>query len=167
MSDVDDHDHEEEVITGARLTFNGSTTYSFSDPDGEGGNNPTIDTIRLKVDSTYSVSVSVWNETEDPEHDVTEEISEEKEEHILCFSPTGVGLNITRTDTDANNYEVGLTSSWEATSAGIGAVTVSLKHQPGSKDGTCTPGETDIEVVFPVVIETSGNNGNGNVLIAF
>lgn len=162
VSNVEDHDHEEEVITKLKLTVNDNVSYAFSDPDGEGGDAPTVDTIRLVNGFTYTMDLSVWNQTEDPEVDVTEEIAEEKDEHILCFSPSTVGLNITRTDKDSNDLEVGLTSSWEVTSAGTGSVTISLKHQPdGAKDGTCAPGETDIEVTFPVVVE------NANVLIAF
>jgi hypothetical protein len=27
---------------------------------------------------------------------------------------------------------------------------IALKHQPKSKDGTCDPGETDVDVTFPL-----------------
>jgi hypothetical protein len=38
--------------------------------------------------------------------------------------------------------------------AGSGSVTVILKHQPdGLKDGTCAPGETDVELEFQVAVQ--------------
>jgi hypothetical protein len=31
----------------------------------------------------------------------------------------------------------------------FGVVVVRLKHQPGTKNGTCAVGDTDVEVTFP------------------
>ena len=87
------------------------------------------------------------------EHDLTSEIEEEAQEHIVCFDATTSNLNIVRTDTDGD-YEVGLASEWSTSDAVSDAsVTISLKHQPDVKDGTCDPGASDVEVSFPLIIE--------------
>jgi hypothetical protein len=64
----------------------------------------------------------------------------------------GADLDITRTDSDGE-FEVGLESLWEAGATSSGTVMVTLKHQPGVKDGTCEVGDTDVEVVFDLVID--------------
>ena len=159
-TDDPEDENEEEVITTMRLRFvdnaNTSTavTYSFEDPDGEGGNAPTvIDDIVLDANATYTVGITVANES-DPNNveDITEEILEENNEHLFCFTPSGDELSVDYADSDGT-FPVGLTSTWTTTSASNGTVTVVLKHQPGVKDGTCSPGETDIEVTFNYTIQ--------------
>ncbi len=59
-------------------------------------------------------------------------------------------MNFQRFDTDGNSG-VGLVSTWSHTGvADNGNVTIPLTHQPGVKDGTCEPGETDVEVTFVI-----------------
>ncbi len=149
---------EEEVITTLTLTFTNAatsaiTTATFKDPDGDGGNPPTqFDEIVLAANSTYNVAITLLNESESPVEDVTEEIEEEDNEHFFCFEASGANVTITRTDTDGT-YEVGLKSRWETGAASEGKVKVTLKHQPGVKNGTCAPGETDIEVDFVAKVQ--------------
>ena len=64
----------------------------------------------------------------------------------------GIDITIQRTDSDGN-FEVGLQSLWETGTTGNGTVMIRLKHQPGVKDGTCAPGETDIELDFQTKVE--------------
>ena len=150
---------EEELITTVRLIFNYDTvslpadTFTFKDIDGAGGLEPTVfDTIKLVTSENYTVQVAFLNESRAEAEDITEEILAEAEEHIICYSSSEDDLLITRTDSDGN-YEVGLESSWSSTEASIGTVTMTLKHQPDVKDGTCAPGETDVEVVFPFIVQ--------------
>ena len=151
-------ENEGEVITTMTLTFTDAAstqptvTATFSDPDGEGGNAPTQDVITLVNGTTYNVAVTVLNETESPAEDLTAEILEEDHEHLFCFTPSGANVTIARTDSDGT-YEVGLQSQWTVGTASSGTVQVALKHQPDVKDGTCTPGETDIDVTFDVQIQ--------------
>lgn len=155
-----DHDHEEELITTVKLTFTPANvllseqTFMFQDIDGPGGNDPTaLDTIMLDAGEVYVVSTEFWNESEAPAEDITPEVLEEADEHIVCFETEADQLTIQRTDTDGT-YELGLESSWVAGTDTTGSVTVSLKHQDeGAKDGTCAPGETDVEVAFPFKIK--------------
>ena len=151
----DPHDHnDEELITTVNLTLTdadgGIVTAQWQDKDGDGGEAPTIETIGLNANTTYTVSIEFLDESHDPAEDITEEIAEEDEEHLICFA-TQTGVTIDRTDSDGN-YEVGLKSEWITSGAESGEVTIRLLHQPDVKDGTCDVGETDVEVTFPLVI---------------
>ncbi len=154
--------NEEEVITTVDLTFtdsltSSSSTFSFNDPDGDGADDPTIDTIKLSVGKVYTVSAE-FKDASDPDdvEDITAEIKTEDDEHLVCFDQTNInGLTIRRTDTDGT-YEVGLDSRWQTTmnaTSNQGVLRLTLRHQPGSKDGSCTAGDTDVEIDFPVIIQ--------------
>lgn len=152
-------EHEEELITSVDLLFVDTnqvllnSTFQFKDIDGPGGAEPSVfDTIRLKANQVYSMDLSFLNEAETPAENITEEIEEENEEHIICFTHTSSQLEIVRTDTDGS-FEVGLESRWKTLAPDTNEVTLTLKHQPdGSKNGSCTPGETDVEVTFVLMI---------------
>jgi hypothetical protein len=152
--------NEEELITTVGLYFSDifgvtpSATFTFSDPDGPGGNPPTVfDTIVLRANTVYRLSLELLDESKNPVEDITEEILAEADEHLFCFEVNGANITIVRTDTDGM-YEVGLESLWTVGTAGNGTLTLTLKHQPdGLKDGTCDPGETDVELEFQVVVQ--------------
>lgn len=152
--------NEPEEITTVELHFTDAATsaefhVSWSDPDGPGGNAPVIDDINLDSGTTYAVTVSFLDESGATAEDITEEIKEESDEHLICFEPEGdlaSALEISRTDSDGT-YEVGLESTWNASDVSTGELHLVLKHQPdGQKDGTCTPGDTDVEIHFNVTI---------------
>ena len=150
--------NEEELITTVRLNFMDSsgvtTSFEFNDPDGEGGDAPVIETINLAKGKIYNLSTE-FLDASDPNdvEDITAEIRDEDDEHIVCYEPKDVnGLSITIVDTDGT-YDVGLSAvvlTTDSASSSNGTLKVTLKHQPGLKDGTCAPGETDVEVDFPV-----------------
>ena len=153
----DPHDHnEEELITTVEIHLSKSSgnhvIAAWSDVDGPGGNDPVIDTIFIDTNTTYTAEIEFLNESGDKAHDITHEIEEEGDEHIVCFSESLSGLTITRTDSDGT-HDIGLESEWATEASENGSITISLKHQPDVKDGSCTPGETDVEVTFPVLIE--------------
>ena len=151
--------NEEELITTVVLTFTDTTglvapfTVTFADPDGDGGNAPTThEDIHLDSNKYYNVSIHFLDESKTPAEDITEEIEVEAAEHIICYTPAGgINLSVLRTDTDGT-FEIGLASLWSSGAASMGTLTVVLKHQPDGKDGTCLPGDTDVEVVFNVHI---------------
>ncbi len=158
----DDHSHpphEEELITSLILSFvdtagvQPSVNYAFRDPDGDGGNAPTQhDTIRLVANTYYNATVQILNESEFPAEDITLEVQEEDDEHLFCYSSSNTNVSVTRTDSDGT-YEVGITSIWSTGAAANGSTVVTLKHQPGVKDGSCTPGDTDVEVTFVTEVQ--------------
>jgi hypothetical protein len=160
--------NEEEVITTLRATLTpvgGGTTVTleFFDEDGDGSIDPEYlyspatpagTAAVLATNKTYTVALELLNETETPAEDITVEIEEEAEDHIFCFTVAGSNLTVTNRNQDANALPVGLTSTWNTTTASAGTVNIVLRHQPGVKDGNCPgPGETDIDVTFNVEIQ--------------
>jgi hypothetical protein len=151
--------NEEELITTVALQFidpsgvNPDVNATFKDVDGPGGLEPSqFDTIRLASGSLYHATILLLNESANPIEDITVEVLDEAEDHLFCYTPEDIDLSISRTDTDGV-FELGITSNWLTGLAGMGAVRIVLKHQPGIKDGSCDPGETDVEIDFEVVIE--------------
>jgi len=147
-------ENPEELITTIKLLFTDSAntantaTAVFADPDGAGGNNPTtFDTIKLQPNKTYFASIILLDESKNPVDTISNEVAEEKDDHLFAFSSTA-GISILITDLDNNNLPVGLSSKWKTGNAANGQTIVRLKHQPGIKTGDANLGETDIEVNF-------------------
>lgn len=151
--------NEEELITTFRIDFTDSAgvqpnvTAIYCDTDGDGGNNPTRwDSIRLKANTTYLASILLLDESKSPADTISKEVLEEAAEHLFCFTPTTPGVSVQRTDSDGT-YEVGLQSKWRSGPAGNGAARIVLKHQPGVKNGSCDPGDTDIDLSFALFVD--------------
>ena len=113
--------NEPEVITSLTLTFIDSAnvsnviTANFIDNDGDGGNQPsTFDTIKLKSNTTYFTSLSLFNSIVNEE--ITAEIVEEANDHLFIYKPTGIDLAIIVTYSDSNTpaLPIGLKSKWRA-----------------------------------------------------
>jgi hypothetical protein len=156
----DDHKHEEsESITKVSLTLIDSTLKDtirvfWSDVDGIGGTKPILpDTIVLKPNGDYLASIMFEGKVDGHNHDITEEIQAEANDHLLCFAPLHlpnvIALEIIRLDLDGKGLEIGLKSRWKNRAQMLGDVKISLKHQPGIKNGSCDIGETDVELLFP------------------
>lgn len=158
--DDDDHDHDHDAITKVELMFVDTLsniaygTYTWEDADGIGGNPPSvIDTIKLAAAKTYKVNVMVYAKHDDHSDNITAEILEEADEHLFVFKNSTANVAVAVTDKDANNLPVGLVSLWTTGAASSGAINVVLRHQPGVKDGTETPGDTDIDITYPVQVD--------------
>ncbi len=151
--------NEQENITTLRLKFteqgtSNTFTVNYADPDGAGGNPPTSDTIKVVNGKTYNVEALFLDQSKNPEEDLTPEILQEKNDHIVCYTVASGAITINRTDKDGNNLEVGITTDWIiGTTTGMGHTHITLKHQPEIKDGSCTPGETDLVAHFEVLIQ--------------
>ncbi|MFZ9847285.1 MAG: hypothetical protein ACO3EE_03925 [Flavobacteriales bacterium] len=160
VDDPHDHDHDEaELITSMVLEFSDTAhvkpnvTVAFRDPDGEGGNAATeFDTIKLAANTVYSLKITLLDESKSPAVKISDEVKTEGDEHLFCFDVTSANVSIARTDSDGT-YEIGLDSRWTVAAASKGNVKVSLKHQPGVKNGTCNVGDTDVEVNFVTEIK--------------
>lgn len=148
----------QEVITTLKVLVTDSAsgvlvnTFRFKDADAN-GTPEVFDTIRLNANKTYNVAVQVWDDSKTPAENITEEVEEEKNDHAFFYTISNLNLAVTKTDVDDNNLPIGLQSRWVTGSAGSGLVTIKLKHQPGVKDGSEAPGETDVEVQFPAVVQ--------------
>lgn len=149
---------EEEIITSLKVTFKDSATgavayvYQFKDADNNGVPEQ-FDTIKLQSNKTYKAELQFLNEAVNPAEDVTGEIEEEKNDHLIALHAHNVALTFTYIDFDDNNLPVGLQTYWRTGAAGNGQAHVVLRHQPEVKDGTETPGDTDMEVEFNVVVQ--------------
>jgi hypothetical protein len=130
-------------------------SFVFTDNDGPGGLPPSRwDTIRLDANKTWSCEIKMYDAT-DGNKDITYQIKEDAKNHIFCFNPSNEIANnliINRTDSDGK-YEIGLSSNWITQSTSKGSVQIILKHQVRTKDGTCNPGSTDIELLFRTEIQ--------------
>ena len=158
----DDHDHgsEEELITTVKYTLtngNDVVTLTFSDPDGEGGNDGTYTTSGpLTSSTTYTGVVELLNETKSPAEDITEEVKAESDEHEFFYSSNVSGIEISKTDSDSNGNPIGIETSLTTGSDGAGTLTVILKHEPTKPNsGTATNagGSTDVEVTFNISVQ--------------
>ncbi|MGK0487804.1 MAG: hypothetical protein ACJAXB_000985 [Candidatus Endobugula sp.] len=160
--------NEEELITTLTVTFvdrgdsNETIVATFTDLDGPGGNDPVItDPVTLQANRSYSVVVAFLNETESPAENITEEVSEESDEHQVFFVPSsGLNFSYLYSDKDANDLPLGLLGFVNIGEASTGTLEIALIHEPvktaqGVADGdpTNAGGETDINVSFNLVIQ--------------
>jgi hypothetical protein len=179
--DSDDPEKEDvpELITKVTLTFTptgggSAVVVTAADPDGLGLLPLEVDgPIQLAKNTSYSLSIALINELADPsapEYNITEEVSEEGDEHMFFFSwtgnvfsnPAGNGNVDNRNDVvnyedeDVNGLPLGLETSWTSTDiATNGLFTVILKHQPDLKTSTSdsSVGETDLDIWFEIEVE--------------
>jgi hypothetical protein len=134
--------NENEVITTVILNFaptSGSpVTATFNDADGDGGQAPTVDPVNL-TPATYTLTVQFQNRLVSPLEEITDEVRQEQNFHLLLFTGTAVvgpattnatgPLMQSYRDMDGNGLPVGLTDTIVA-SAGTGQLTVTLRHMP-------------------------------------
>ena len=124
-------------------------------PDNEAGRS--IDTLRLDTGTVYLGEIELKDESKNPAVDITEEIAGEKEDHLFIYrqNPVESSIRFTAecTDLDSKNLPVGLKFRLSTKNlSGNSSLQVILKHQPGIKDGSPDPGDTDLDVWFPVNI---------------
>ncbi len=153
--------NEEELITTVSLSFQSNTfptlpiVYNYRDLDGIGGNAPTVDTIKLSRDALYMLKLYFLDESKNPVVDISEEVAEEANDHLVVFSTDTNYLKVEISDFDSNTpaLPLGLNSLVTVKGPIVTSMRVTLKHQPGIKNGDPNIGETDVEVIYPVVIE--------------
>jgi len=113
--------------------------------------------LTLKKDAVYTVSVLFMDETKTPLVDITAEVKDRANYHLICFAPAaGLNLTVARTDHDTNSpaLELGLKNNFTTAAVSSGTLNVSLHHQPSGKNGTdCSIGSTDADVNFTVNIQ--------------
>jgi hypothetical protein len=154
-----DKENEEELITTVKIVLTpvsggAAQTFVWKDVDGAGGNAPVIDQIGLIPSTNYNCSLQFLNESVTPAEDITTEVTAEAVDHQVYLEVATVQLGITNLNKDINGLPLGITSAWAAGAVSNGSVKITLKHKPGQKaaNDPVTKGETDVEVVFPVVI---------------
>jgi hypothetical protein len=125
-------------------------------PDDPDGIDSSKAVLTLKANTTYNVQVLFLDETKTPVGDVTAEIKERQNYHLICFSQSSrLLMTEKRTDKDNNTpaLEVGLEDQFTTGAASSGILNVQLRHQPNVKNGSCDPGSTDADVDYAVTIQ--------------
>ena len=157
--------NEEEVITTLHYTlisYNGGDTivFTFQDLDGDGGNPPIVLEGTLDSNTSYSGTILLLNEIENPAEDITTEVADEAEDHQFFYQTALSDLNITYNDMDINGDPIGISTQINTNGPGMGTLVITLRHEPnkggsGVSDGDISNagGETDIEVTFNVEIQ--------------
>lgn len=152
-------DNEEELITDVVLSFTDELgmeqSFTFSDPDGPGGNDPVQEEIRLSSLQSYELAVQFLDSSDPMEiENITLEVLDESDEHLVCYGFDGSISTLTIVDVDQNNMPLGLEALLTTNQPGSGTLTVSLKHLPDKTNALpCNTGETDVEVTFAVVVQ--------------
>jgi hypothetical protein len=158
-----DHDHENETISRVSLTFTPTDggapqTFAFDDPDGDGGVSGEFERIELSAGVSYELTLSFANALVDPPEDITAEIAEEAEDHMVFILGDVVGPAAAadaplvahsyadlESDYGANatgeDLPVGLVNELEALAAGEGSLRVILRHLPPANDVAQKSGE--------------------------
>ncbi len=111
--------------------------------------------LTLKKNAVYAMSVKFLDETKTPAGNVTDDIYDRRNYHLICFTVSGgANLTVTRTDKDTNNppLAIGLQDNFATGAASTGSLNVQLRHQPNAKNGSCDPGSSDADVDFPITI---------------
>jgi hypothetical protein len=174
-SDDPEKENVEEVITEVNLTFTpvgggDALVFSATDPDGSGPNGMVPEgPIVLNLATTYDLEIEMFNTLESPPEDISEEVAEEDDEHMIFFGWTGTVFtspangdissnrsDVNYQDSDENGNPLGLSTEWATENAKeSGTFRVVLKHQPGLKTATSTvnDGTTDLDVTFTLEIE--------------
>ncbi|RAJ10796.1 hypothetical protein LX64_00403 [Chitinophaga skermanii] len=168
--DNDPTENANEEITTLKLTFVNNANAAdkvvanWRDIDGIGGNAPTIDSVILKANTTYTVYTDVYDERVSPVDTVTAEIIKEGIEHRvfhLFFATANSSVadaltnvaTVTPLDKDEKGLPLGLENTIATKGAFKGVYRVIIRHQPGAKDGTFAPGSTDVDTEFPFAIK--------------
>lgn len=109
--------------------------------------------MNLKKSAVYNVSVSFLDETQSPAGDITAEVRDRANYHLVCFTPAS-GLNVVVAATDRDTHTpalpVGLSNTFTTGAVSSGALRVQLHHQPTLKTGDCSLGSIDADVSFTV-----------------
>ncbi|MDF7814494.1 hypothetical protein [Hymenobacter sp. YC55] len=151
----DDDNEQITTVTYTLTPTNGGAPVSvtYKDADGDGGAAPVIGSLTLAANTTYTGELTLLDETKNPVVNTSAEILNEADEHLFVFAPAPANLmQVTLTDKDKNNFPIGLKTQLVTSSAATGTLKITLRHQPGTKNGTATPGDTDVEVLFPTTV---------------
>lgn len=158
---------EQELITTLKLSVTGkggfSKTFMYKVENGFGGTTSgtvQIDTVKLPAGQTYSMTAEILNEKANPVVNITDEVIAEKDAHLLLYTSTplsGAGsLTFSNGSKDSKNLPFNQTITMVSGAAGSGKLQVNLIHAPTDKTATTATGaggETDVEAIFPVLIQ--------------
>ena len=131
----------------------------WKDEDGDGPLQPVIDTIYLQDGVEYNGTIILLDESKTPTDTISLEVEEEADVHQFFYSILGSlqpKITITKKDLDANQLPLGLktTLAVAGNTNGTDQLKVILKHYDGiNKSIDPTVGDTDIEIILPVMVK--------------
>jgi hypothetical protein len=132
-------------------------TFTAEDPDGDGGESPSrVDKILLKERASYTVEVVLRNIVSGTSKDISDVIRQQGKEHEFYFIPSGVNLDVKKTDKDAYGFPLGFMSNWVVgIPKATGTIKLKLMHKPRIKGPADDPskGHSDLSIDFPVEIQ--------------
>ena len=133
----------------------GNTTFTWSDTDGIGsGKAPVIDTIRLTPNASGDFTIDILDGSVTPAKDYTAEIIAEKDAHLFVLTVKTANLTPSALSIDSKSKAFAQSGKMTAGAASTGTLQIVLKHEPDKAAANpAATGETDIDVVFPVVIK--------------
>lgn len=153
--------------------------FQFKDPDGDGGAvgsylpNSSDSLITLDPNKKYFAEIILLDETKNPVDSISNSVQSESKDHFFFYNysdcvfdnstipytstQNGSNIKIIYADVDNGTPQRCLGQKiWIQTHAGGSGIQyplkVTLRHQPGVKDGSYAPGETDVEVRFKVKV---------------
>ncbi|WP_460915387.1 hypothetical protein [Spirosoma areae] len=118
--------------------------------------------MTLRANTTYTGAVVLLDKTKIPILAVSAEVKSEANEHLFLYTFTPAtgspaSLTVSATDKDIDPapgpYPIGLATQVKTGAAGTGKLKVVLKYQPNAKNGTTSPGTTDLDTDFTVTIQ--------------
>lgn len=154
---------EQELITTLKMQvtdsagFNQSFQYKILNGYNSSSPSVQIDTLKLPADKRFYATLSVLNESKSPAEDITAEILAKSEEHLFVFqSDPSALLRVSEGNKDSKGQPLNQRFVLSSGTAAGGTFRIQLLHLPTNKNGS-TPqsagGETDLEAVFPVLIQ--------------
>jgi len=149
-----------EYITTLKIIATNQTDLSIDTFDyvnfNEAVSNPPsfVDTVRLKANTVYSIRLKLLNEASNPLLDLSDSITGLADKHLMLYNidPASGMISAKINDKDSKGLPLGLMSTWRTSDTTSGFLRLILRHQPGNKNGTATPGNTDFEADYPVVV---------------
>lgn len=114
--------------------------------------------LNLKTNKVYEGEAILLDETQSPAFNVSEKIKERANIHLFGYLPDAnlaASSTYEITDFDTNTPALPLGLKFRVTVGANptnGRLNVILKHQPNLKNGTLTPGSSDVDVKFNVSI---------------
>jgi len=142
-------------VVALNTTTNVADTFEYVNFNETKPNPPSyVDTIRLRSESSYLIQVILLNETPNPLQVMTDTILARANNHLMVYNvdPSPGLFSVKVLDKDSKGLPLGLSCSWATSGPTGGWLRMILRQQPGDKNGTETPGTTDFEADFPVVV---------------
>lgn len=119
-------------------------------------NKPAIEgQLKLAEQTTYNISLQLWNESATPAVNITKEIEDERDFHQFVITPKGNLIGNMTTDNfdkDSKGKDVGLKFRLATKQSASGTFNVVLRHYDNG-DKSSALFDTDIDRDVPVTVE--------------